>query len=375
MQWYVRRGGNQSGPIDDVALRQMAAHGEINTETLLWCPGAEGWRKAIEIPGLITPPDLPGDTIAPVRTAADAVSLPANLQSEAIVAQLARPWPRYWARSFDVFLWTILLAIIFAAVSPKAFDAVSGEGKGQVLSVLLLPFAMLLDAIIYSALQNTPGKWLSGIRVLSIRGEQVPFRQYLIRNFKVYLRGLGAGIGIVALFTLLSSYRKADKNQLISWDTELETRAFQLRSGWWRPYTVAILYLATFAGLTYLGLRQSDPSPEQQLRDDIAASNKGLPKMIDEDTRFDRVEALPGLAVQYDYTLTKLEAASLDKQLLDSQLQGDMRTNVKTSLCSSADLKKFRDMGSTFQYQYRDKNGEILGVIRILSSECAAGKL
>jgi hypothetical protein len=54
-------------------------------------------------------------------------------------------------------------------------------------------------------------------------------------------------------------------------------------------------------------------APEQQLRDVPAAVNKDAPAMVDSETRLDRAEAGPSVALQYDHTLINVSTNGIDK--------------------------------------------------------------
>jgi hypothetical protein len=157
-----------------------------------------------------------------------------------------------------------LIAFLLAIFAPAFFAALNSTANGQIFAVVTLPFAMILDAFVYAIFGNTPAKALGGIRVLDIRGQKVRLPRYLHRNFTVYVRGLGIGFPIVSLVTLLYSHRKASANKILSWDQELETRAFQIRSNAWRPYLVACLYFGGIAGLVALGTIRSEMSPQRK---------------------------------------------------------------------------------------------------------------
>jgi hypothetical protein len=119
----------------------------------------------------------------------------------------------------------------------------AGGGTENLLGWLVLPFAMVLDAVAFAIFGNTLGKWLAGIKILTFRGEPVPFQGYLKRNFGVYFSGLGTGFPLVSLFTLVSSYNRAKKGELMSWDQNEGTRSYTLPSNDGRLWLVAILYI------------------------------------------------------------------------------------------------------------------------------------
>ena len=59
MPWYYYKRGRREGPIDDSAIRRMAALGELEPTDLVWCPGMKDWAQAATVPGLLQPPPVP----------------------------------------------------------------------------------------------------------------------------------------------------------------------------------------------------------------------------------------------------------------------------------------------------------------------------
>src|ERR1700761_6110495 len=43
MDWYYAIQGDQRGPVDDAALRQLVQQGVIKADTLIWRQGMAGW--------------------------------------------------------------------------------------------------------------------------------------------------------------------------------------------------------------------------------------------------------------------------------------------------------------------------------------------
>jgi uncharacterized RDD family membrane protein YckC len=280
---------------------------------------------------------------------------------------LAGPWPRYWARSLDTLLFLFTLILVGAAVAPNL--ATSQE---TVLEAALVFFLLLLtiplEAALYLLFDTTPGQWLCGIRVLDSRGGQVGFRRYFARSFKVFVSGLGAGIPIVNLITQISSYRTVARGGLASWDEALDTRVFRIRFGAWRAACAAALYLAIMATLAIMGA--ASKSPENALRLGARFASVGTPKMIDEETRLDSVEALAGLVLQYNLSLVDSDVKFSDQGALAEAFRGDIRNEIKATICSDEELKSLRDLGAKFRYVYRDKTGGPLGQVEIAAADC-----
>jgi hypothetical protein len=157
--------------------------------------------------------------------------------------------------------------------------------------------------------------------------------------------------------------------ETLSWDEKFETRVFQLRTGWWRPYLAACLYIGIIAIAIYL--RGVTSSPEGLIRVGAAAANVGTPKMIDETTRLDSAEPVPGRAIQYNYTILSDTADDINQEFKEG-FDTAMREPLKDQICSSDDVKPLRDIGTTFRYRYSNRYGGLIALISIPSSECTA---
>jgi uncharacterized RDD family membrane protein YckC len=183
--------------------------------------------------------------------------------SSGVPSQLARAWSRYWARNLDLFLWSCLLFFLLGMFAPGLFEpgGLLAGLNDYFVFLLVLPFAMFVDTVAYAAFGNTPGKWICGIRILDLSGEKVPFLRNLLRNLKVYVFGLGAGIPIVTLFTCIGSHSRLTAGELLSWDDQSCTRVFQVKPGAWRTYIAAIAYVALVLALFALGAMTESGGP------------------------------------------------------------------------------------------------------------------
>src|SRR5262245_38845549 len=73
-QWYLARGGQQTGPLSHQQLLEMVQQGRLHADDLLWTPGYDNWRPASSIPGLLKPPPL----MKPPPIPASEAQLPAS---------------------------------------------------------------------------------------------------------------------------------------------------------------------------------------------------------------------------------------------------------------------------------------------------------
>ena len=83
--------------------------------------------------------------------------------------------------------------------------------------------------------------------------------------------------------------------------------------------------------------------------------NKELPKMLDSETRLDKVAAGPG-QFSYFFTLPNLAKSNLDLSILQSRLQENATANYKTN----NQLASSRANNVVLNYQYKDQDGDFL---------------
>jgi uncharacterized RDD family membrane protein YckC len=79
---------------------------------------------------------------------------------------VATPWRRYWARSADLTVSSLLVAVLTGAIPPSPLTQLDTPGREWIVVLLLLPFALTMDASVYWAPGNTAGKAIAGIKVL-----------------------------------------------------------------------------------------------------------------------------------------------------------------------------------------------------------------
>src|SRR5919109_908204 len=62
--WFYATGGQQQGPYGEAQFRDLIARGMVTPDTLVWTEGMAAWKKAGEVPGLLSggaaPPVVPG---------------------------------------------------------------------------------------------------------------------------------------------------------------------------------------------------------------------------------------------------------------------------------------------------------------------------
>jgi hypothetical protein len=394
MTWYVRKGDREIGPLSEQALRAIAATGQIDPQTLVRRSAMEEWVTVATVPGILPPasraipPPVAQPDPSPSLVPAAAPPPPPALTLESlpipVQVDLATPWRRFWARWVDVVFGACLVGFVLGAVRPSLYQPGGwGAAHEQLLGWLVMPVVMVLDGVVYAVFGNTPGKAIAGIAVRDERsGGRLPLFIYLKRNFELYFFGLGTVFPILALIALVVSFRRADRDELLSWDLSADSRVMARSVNPLRTWIVALAYFMLVGGLSLLryyehhrleqrqAANASNPSfAEKQLRDAAEEVNKDAPRMVDAQTRLDRAEVDFGMTFTYEYTLMNLHKLELGSARVE-QFQREVRRRLRVSACEENKLAGLLQMASAVRFVYRDRDGLELATVAITRSDC-----
>jgi uncharacterized RDD family membrane protein YckC len=111
---------------------------------------------------------------------------------------------------------------------------------------------VFVEALLLSTWGTTPGKWLLGTWVADSMGNRLSFSYALSRSFSVWFMGLGFGLPLVSIITLIASYVKLTREGLTAWDRDGQFAVVHERIGAVRVTVVALLFLV-FTALAVLG--------------------------------------------------------------------------------------------------------------------------
>lgn len=191
--------------------------------------------------------------------------LPLNEEPECLPFPLATPWPRAFARIFDIWWESILIggaaSFVLGWVNQHGSEYLFGI-IFWLFALLFLPFVLLFDAAVFRLAGNTPGKAMLGIRVASLRGTPLEFGQYLRRNFFLWSSGLGFGIPIVVLFTLWRQEKRLRKGQQTSYDEKIGSRVWSKPIGEGRKFGFAVAFISLFAVMAMLNFQVQEAERE-----------------------------------------------------------------------------------------------------------------
>jgi len=126
-----------------------------------------------------------------------------------------RPWVRYFARILDIFFFSVLVCFVLGMFAPSVLAI-----PNFLLGMAILFIWVFQESILLANCGTTPGKWLFKIKVLNSKGQKLTFSEALNRSFSVWLKGMGAGVPIISLITLLISRSKLKRDAVTAWDEE-----------------------------------------------------------------------------------------------------------------------------------------------------------
>ncbi len=152
-----------------------------------------------------------------------------------------RPWVRYWARMMDVLLFATLSGIVLAIVYEPALEI-----PEALLGLIILTAYVFVESAMLARWGTTPGKAILKVRLRKSTGDKLSFPEALSRSGKVWVRGLGLGIPIVNLVTLLHGYRRLKERGITSWDEEEHLRVSHQEVSPSRAILVFLILVAFF---------------------------------------------------------------------------------------------------------------------------------
>ena len=158
------------------------------------------------------------------RSSPGRVVRPAVAPFELPAFPLAGPWARWFARSFDVWWQTALVALVLGTVlgqaSPAFLRWLETPFGWKLFGLACIPGALLFDAALQSLAGNTPGKALLGLRLITSDGHAPGFRELARRNFKLWRDGLALGLPLISLVTMARQGLRLRKGMQASYDKD-----------------------------------------------------------------------------------------------------------------------------------------------------------
>jgi len=177
----------------------------------------------------------------------------------------ASAWPRWFARTFDVWWQTGLVALVLGAIlcrwSPAFLRWIETPFGWKLFGLACIPGGLLLDAALHAAAGNTPGKALLGLRLLTLDGRKPGIKELMGRNLRLWNAGLGLGLPGIGLATMARQGLRLRKGKGASYDE----RRFMVRAmpvGRPRKCLFAFAFCSLFVLITVLDAADRQDSRE-----------------------------------------------------------------------------------------------------------------
>ena len=168
------------------------------------------------------------------------------------IPKVKAPWQRYFARSFDLMLYTNLWHLILE----YGFHVNVGKmGAWASFFSSLIPLVLmfLVEPVLLQIWGTTPGKWLLGMRVTDIDERKLKMDEAQIRTLIVMWYGMGLNLPIYNLYRKWKSYQICMDGRMQEWE-ETSIILQKERKPWRIPIFVAVYVVIPlfFAFTTYM---------------------------------------------------------------------------------------------------------------------------
>lgn len=305
---------------------------------------------------------------------AEGTTDPTLSDGEPVEASLqATAWSRLWARALDIQVAGGALSLLVLGLFPGllAADIFAGSSGNLLFGLIMLPLALLLDAIILALFGQTPGKAIAGIRVETIRHERLSIAQAIERNLLIYTRGLFIGIPILSLIGPFLAFNDLKANRQAYWDRDSFTRVFSKRHNAARSALAAVLVLVTAIGVQKAA-QFVGPSALDQIEASIPALNSDLPKFVDSATMVDRVIwNSSDRMIVFKYTVVPPNGSGLTEGDLRSSLESPpFGQSLRREYCNGSELRFYRENSVLVLHEYKFHTGAPLKEFLLSPADC-----
>jgi len=185
----------------------------------------------------------------------------------------ARAWPRWFARTFDVWWHTGLVATVLGFVLCRTSSGflrwLETPFGWKLFGLACIPLGLLLDAAVQAVAGNTPGKAMLGLRVVMGDGRLPCLRELVGRNMGVWSAGFGFGLPAVSLLTMARQGLRLRRGDAASYDQDyFLVRARPVRC--WRKTVFGLAFISLF--LVVVVLDAMDRQDSREMAAVLAAS-------------------------------------------------------------------------------------------------------
>lgn len=165
---------------------------------------------------------------------------------------LPHPWRRFFARSIDSLIYSIIWSCI-------QYFVFRWHPDDNFLIALLLSYInytlmIIIEPLLLCTWGTTPGKVIFGLTLRSRSGNKLTYSEALSRTFGVFGNGYGYGIPFYNLFRMYKCYNSSRNGETMNWDYDCDTDYYikDLKAVRIVVYIVANIFLIAIAFIVTL---------------------------------------------------------------------------------------------------------------------------
>ena len=255
-------------------MKYCSSCGEPAQNTMVMCAQC-GTRNFSDMPNIAASSAASAQAASnPAQSLASSDYPASNMQATGLIQGVVpagwlssppTPWRRYAARILDIitfgFLGFFVIGLVSYFIAPysaeKFFEILSGPA-GNILDIILTTLiGCVLSGAVIGISGSSLGKVLFGVMVVDQNGNKIGAAKGIQRDLAVYLRGLGLGIPLVSLITIIMAYSTLKNKGSTTWDTDNDYKVWHRPSGpgqYLLNVIGLLLYLIMFALLTVISM-------------------------------------------------------------------------------------------------------------------------
>ncbi|MEH2608344.1 RDD family protein [Bradyrhizobium sp. AZCC 1693] len=252
--WYYAEASDRSyGPVTVEDLGRVLRAKANSVDFLVWCPGMAEWGKAGEQFALrryFQPPPIPSYNhgAATGQLVIDRDDRPILVEEE---PSSLHPWRRYFARMFDLYFFFLFFFFFLGIALPRLFDN-SDKSLDALYAIFGTGAYAIFEGLCLNVFGSSLGKRLYGIKLTRSDKDGFTLAVSFKRSFAVWARGLGIGIPIVSLVTLIVAYRTLTQEKQTSWDRDFQCITTHNKLSALRWISIVLVWLLVLAIYIFL---------------------------------------------------------------------------------------------------------------------------
>lgn len=240
--WFYKSGEEKQGPVSHSELQEMLEQGKIDSQTVVWTESIDEWLPISEVEHF----NLSTLDETPTIVVEKKVTYPRETDPDYV---RPRPWVRFWARMIDYSLFALVIGLIIG------YFRINIGPIGTFFGMLIIFIWVFVESLLIASWGATPGKWLLKTYIRDQNHQRLSFSDALNRSFSVWWLGMGAGLPIVSLITMIVAAVKLSNTGVTSWDRRSEYRIFHNKVGVVRTLVVILYFLCYFWLISWGQLR------------------------------------------------------------------------------------------------------------------------